>query len=225
MVLATKMVRTSCNGLIPPNFNSVIRNRIERSSFGRSLLNSLRSLGLRGIGRDGHLFLEFRHDANDGESVCHPIALQDVVAVRFWREDDVLVADGRGDLHLGAFCGLYREFEILAEGRDQLVAVAVISAVVNDRRVDELELDLDIGCRGLLLDGGLLLLLGGGGGCHLLRRLLSLGLFRGGLELRELRLLDGQRVLLAGLVGIGARVVREHGHVQEREHQEHRQQD
>ena len=112
-------------------------------------------------------FGDLRHGADDGEGVGHLIALQDVDAVRFWREDDILIADGRGDHHLGAFCGLHREFEILAEGRDQLVAVAVISAVVSNRRVDELELDLDIGCRGFLLDGGLLLLLHGGGGCHL----------------------------------------------------------
>ena len=112
-------------------------------------------------------FGDLRHDADDGEGVGHLIALQDVVAVRFWREDDIFVADGRGDHHLGAFGGLHRELQILAEGRDQLVAVAVISAVVSNRRVDELELDLDIGCRGFLLDGGLLLLLHGGGGCHL----------------------------------------------------------
>lgn len=61
----------------------------------------------RGIARDGLLVLELRYDADDGEGVGHLIALQDVVAVRFWREDDVLVADGCSDLHLGAFGGLH----------------------------------------------------------------------------------------------------------------------
>ena len=170
-------------------------------------------------------FGSLRYDDDDGEGFGHLIALQDVVAVCFWQEDDVLVADGRGDLHLGAFCGLHRELQILAEGRNQLVAVAVISAFVSDRRVDELELDLDIGCRRLLLDGGVLLLLGGSGDCHLLRRLLSLGLFRRGLGLVDIlhRVDDLSAVSLGG--GVGARVVREHGHVQEREHQKHRQQD
>ena len=64
-------------------------------------------IGLGGIARDGLLVLELRYDADDGEGVGHLIALQDVVAVRFWREDDVLVADGCSDLHLGAFGGLH----------------------------------------------------------------------------------------------------------------------
>ena len=100
----------------------------------------------------------------------------------------------------------------------------------NDRADLLLALGIGLCCVHLLLGLaglGLTLL----GGALVLRALLQrlrliLGLaFRAlGLRLGR-RLLDGQRVLLAGLVGIGARVVREHGHVQEREHQQHRQQD
>ena len=204
---------------------------------GRRLLFRRRRLSVRlrwrinlgGIARDGLLVLELRHGADDGEGVGHPIALQDVVAVRFWREYDVLVADGRGDLHLGALRGLHRELEVLAKGRDQIGAIAIFGSLVDDRGISELKLNLDLGRYGFLLDGGLLLLLGGGGGYHLLRGLLrfrAVGLVLG-LRLGLVDILqrgdDLGVVSLGG--GVGARVVREHGHVQEREHQKHRQQD
>ena len=85
------------------------------------------------------------------------------------------------------------------------------------------------GCLGLLRHGGRLGLGGGLGLVHLLRGLLrfrAVGLVLG-LRLGLFDILqrgdDLSAVSLGG--GVGARVVREHGHVQEREHQEHRQQD
>ena len=125
---------------------------------GRRLLFRRRLLGVRlrcridlgGIARDGLLVLELRYGADDGEGVSHPIALQDVVAVRFRREDDVLVADGRGDLHLGAFCGLYRELKILPGRHDQLVTIAVLFVRMNENNIDELKLDLNLRSLGLL---------------------------------------------------------------------------
>ena len=87
-----------------------------------------------------------------------------------------------------------------------------------------------LGCSlGLLRHGGCLGLGGGLGLVHLLRGLLrfrAVGLVLG-LRLGLVDILqrgdDLGVVSLGG--GVGARVVREHGHVQEREHQEHRQQD
>ena len=85
------------------------------------------------------------------------------------------------------------------------------------------------GCLGLLRHGGCLGLGGGLGLVHLLRGLLrfrAVGLVLG-LRLGLFDILqrgdDLSTVSLGG--GVGARVVREHGHVQEREHQKHRQQD
>ena len=82
---------------------------------------------------------------------------------------------------------------------------------------------------GLLRHGGRPGLDGGLGLVHLPRRLLrfrAVGLVLG-LRLGLFDILqrgdDLSTVSLGG--GVGARVVREHGHVQEREHQEHRQQD
>ena len=201
---------------------------IDRISLkGRWLFFRLRLLSVRlrwrinlgGIARDGLLFLELRHGADDGEGLGHLIALQDVAAVRLGREYDVLVADGRGDLHLGALRGLHRELEVLAKGRDQIGAIAIFGFLVDDRGISELKLNLDLGRYGFLLDGGLLLLLGGGGGYHLLRGLLrfrAVGLVLG-LRLGLVDILqrgdDLGVVSLGG--GVGARVVREHGHVQE----------
>ena len=87
-----------------------------------------------------------------------------------------------------------------------------------------------LGCSlALLRHGGRLGLGGGLGLVHLLRGLLrfrAVGLVLG-LRLGLFDILqrgdDLSAVSLGG--GVGARVVREHGHVQEREHQKHRQQD
>ena len=85
------------------------------------------------------------------------------------------------------------------------------------------------GCLGLLRHGGRLGLDGGLGLVHLPRRLLrfrAVGLVLG-LRLGLFDILQRGDDLSAVSLGsgVGSGVVREHGHVQEREHQQHRQQD
>ena len=155
MVLSIAIVGATRESLGLPDLNGVIGCRIGRRAVpgdhlirgvgGDAVADGLPTLGLllRGL-------RNLRHGADDGEGVGHPLALQDIVAVRFWREDNVLVTDGHGDLHLSAFCGLHRELQVLAEGRDQLAAVAVLGALISDRRVDELKLDLNLRSLGLI---------------------------------------------------------------------------
>ena len=109
MACSVQVFRAAINLHLSPGLNGVICSSVDNRTIRGDFLH--RRLGSNGRHVSWFLSLigfgDLRHDADDGEGVGHLIALQDVVAVRFWREDDVLVADGCSDLHLGAFGGLH----------------------------------------------------------------------------------------------------------------------